>query len=787
MAFQMFGRDNTLGRRPETAVPLDIYASLVDALYELRQSLLIGAFAASLAALLTAWKAADWALFGFAVAIAVVAVLRFVDMAAYFRVRGELKTVAAFRNWEYRYVVGAAVHVALLGGWTFVAFAMTNDPFIRLFSFSVTLAYMIGISGRNFASNLLVTSQIVAAALPLAAALFIAGGFYYAVFGLVLLPFFAGMRLISRRLRGTLLDAVIATRNVTELAMQFDTALNNMPHGLCMFDSERHLVVTNERLSEVLQIPGDVDRKGQGGRELLRDCVEAGVVLRSELDRLVVEFETRLSRAETGSFTMPTQNGRTLDLTFQPMANGGSVVLIEDITERREAEARIRHLARYDSLTGLPNRLHLRERMEGALVAAGSNASAVLFVDLDQFKQVNDTLGHPRGDLLLRAVADRLKHLVRESDIVARFGGDEFVVVQTPTAGPEEAATLARRVVAALSETYEIDGHQVVIGATIGIAMAPRDATGADHLLKNADMALYWAKNDQRGTWRFFEPSMDVRAQQRRGLELDLRNALANGSFEIYYQPLFDLKTMKITTCEALLRWQHPLRGMISPTEFIPIAEEMGLIVEIGNWVLRQACQTCATWPGDVRVAVNLSANQFRRGNVTGTVREVLAATGLDPSRLEIEITESVLFQDTRATRLILRQLRDLGVRISLDDFGTGYSSLSYLHGLPLNKVKIDRLFLEGLEAGGRALILLRGVARLSADLGLTVTVEGIETEEQLAIVSAEDSINEVQGFLFSVPVPQRQIQEILRATSGPAAAEALCEAPRPMLIHKAG
>jgi EAL domain-containing protein (putative c-di-GMP-specific phosphodiesterase class I) len=280
-------------------------------------------------------------------------------------------------------------------------------------------------------------------------------------------------------------------------------------------------------------------------------------------------------------------------------------------------------------------------------------------------------------------------------------------------------------------------------------------------------MALYWAKSEQRGTWRFFEPSMDIRAQARRSLELDLRNALANNAFEVYYQPLFDLKTMKVTTCEALLRWPHPLRGMIPPSEFIPVAEEMGLIVEIGNWVLHQACMACATWPDKVRVAVNLSANQFRRGNVTNTIREVVGVTGLNPSRLEIEITESVLFQDTRATRLILRQLRDLGVRLSLDDFGTGYSSLSYLHSLPLNKVKIDRSFLEGLEAGDRALILLRGVAQLSAQLGLTVTVEGIETEEQLAIVAAEECIDEAQGFLFSVPVPSRQIFEMLQSSFG--------------------
>jgi diguanylate cyclase (GGDEF)-like protein len=782
---QSVEKSSTRTREPE--LPAEIYIPLVDALYSDSRSLFVGSAAVCAAATLTAWKTGELFLLFFAAAIVVVTAGRALDMRAFWDIRPQLTTVDAVRRWESRYIFGAAVYAVLLGSWTFATFYLTEDPFSRLFSFVVTLAYMVGTPGRNFASNRLVTTQIICEGIPLSAALFYAGGFYYAVFGLCLLPFFAALKFISDRLRKTLLDAVIGKRDLSLLAGRFDTALNNMPHGLGMFDADHKLVVTNRRLVEILGIAPDVDRKGFTTRELLRECVQAGTVLRSESERLATDLDARLSNRESGGFTVPTQEGRTLNFTFQPMANGGNVVLIEDVTERKAAEARISHLARYDSLTGLPNRMFLRERMEATLASANGAMSAVLFVDLDQFKGVNDTLGHPRGDLLLRAVADRLRRLVRESDIVARFGGDEFVVLQTPTAGPDEVATLARRIVAALGETYEVDGHQVVIGATIGIAMAPRDASGADHLLKNADMALYWAKTDQRGTWRFFEPGMDVRAQARRSLELDLRNALANNAFEIYYQPLFDLKTMKVTTCEALLRWPHPTRGMIPPSEFIPVAEEMGLIVEIGNWVLHQACLTCATWPDKVRVAVNLSANQFRRGSVINTIRDVLGATGLAPSRLELEITESLLFQDTRATRLILRQLRDLGVRVSLDDFGTGYSSLSYLHSLPLNKVKIDRSFLEGLEAGDRALILLRGVAKLSAELGLTVTVEGIETEQQLAIVAAEEAIDEAQGYLFSVPVPSRQIREMLIAASGQADAVRRQGEAAAVLAYKAG
>jgi diguanylate cyclase (GGDEF)-like protein len=748
------------------ALPQDVYASLVDALYDVRTSLFIGALASSLAALLTVWKSLDALLLGFALAIAAVACIRALDMSHYVRARAASTplTMEELKDWELRYVIGAALHVTLLGGWTLAAFVRTDDPFIHLFSFSVTLAYMIGIAGRNFASNSLVSAQIVCAALPLSAALFYAGGFYYAVFGLVILPFFASLRIISRKLRKTLLDAVITARDISKLAVQFDTALNNMPHGLVMFDADQRLVVTNRKFIEFFELHRTDALTGATPTSLVHQWVEAGVVLRSEADRLASALEDRLSGDDRDGFTLQKQDGRTLEFEFEQMAKGGSVAVIEDVTDQRAAEARISHLARYDALTGLANRVYFRERVERVLAAAGGEACAILFTDLDQFKQVNDTLGHPRGDTLLRAVAERLRRLVRETDIVARFGGDEFVILQSPVNNVDDAASLARRVIAALGEPYEIDGHQVVIGATIGIALYPRDAASVDHLLKIADMALYWAKADQRGTWRFFDPEMDVRAHARRALELDIRHALSTNAFEVYYQPLFDIRTKQISTCEALLRWPHPTRGMIPPSEFIPVAEEMGLIVELGSWVLREACRACAAWPNDVRVAVNLSTHQFRRGDLFETIREAVESVGLEPHRLELEITETVLFQDTRAMRQILRRFNDYGVRISLDDFGTGYSSLSYLHSLPLHKVKIDRSFLEGLESGARPLVLLRGITKLSADLGLDVVVEGVETAEQLAIIAAEDGVTEAQGFLFSPAVPEREIRAMLMA-----------------------
>jgi diguanylate cyclase (GGDEF)-like protein len=756
-------RIRRLFARPREEVPTEIYISLVDSLYDDPRSLAAGSIGTIAAALITGWRTGEPLIYLCTFALAVVACARAADMRAFVRNRPNLHTTEQGRLWEMRYVAGAAAYVALLGTWCLIGFVRTHDPFVELFSFAACLGYLIGIAGRNFGSNALVSAQILCAGGPLAAALLSASEPYYTVFAFVLVPFFTGMKFIADRLRRTLLDAVIATRDITFLASRFDTALNNMPLGLCMFDATGRLVVANRRSLDLLGLPSEIARRGASMHELVQDCMRAGRLSAADAARLADEFERRGSEPVGEDFVLETQAGRVLALTFQPMENGGSVVLIEDITERRNAEAKINHLARYDGLTGLPNRAFFREHMERALAMIQRGGScAVLFVDLDQFKQVNDTLGHPFGDQLLRCVADRLRGLIRDSDVVARFGGDEFVVLQAPVRRPEQVASLARRIVDVLGEPYQIEGHEIVIGASIGIAVAPNDGIDADLLLKNADMALYRAKSDGRAGWRFFEPEMDIKAQARRNLELDLRNALANDTFEVYYQPLYNLRNHRVSTCEALLRWPHPERGMISPAEFIPVAEEMGLIVEIGNRVLRKACIECTRWPADVRVAVNLSPIQFRRGSVVAAVKDALAVSKLSPNRLEVEITESVLLQDTEQTRLALNELRELGVRISLDDFGTGYSSLSYLHSFPLHKVKIDRMFLRGILADTRSLTLLRGVARLSAELGMSVVVEGIETEAELAIITRETTVDEAQGFLFSRPVPGRDIRKIL-------------------------
>ena len=442
------------------------------------------------------------------------------------------------------------------------------------------------------------------------------------------------------------------------------------------------------------------------------------------------------------------------------------LVAIVDVTERKQAEARIAYMAQHDALTNLPNRVLFHERLDGALsqLPRRGGLIAVHCLDLDHFKSVNDTLGHPLGDELLRVVADRLKGKLRDCDLVARLGGDEFAVIQN-IAHPNEASDLAARLIAAISASYDIQGHEVIIGGSIGIALAPGDGNAADVLLRNADMALYRAKAEGRGTSHFFEAEMDRRVQARRLLELDLRKAFANGELDLHYQPLVNLLEDRIIGFEALLRWQHPERGMVMPGEFIALAEEIGLIGPIGEWVLRRACEEAARWPGDLKVAVNLSPAQFRTRAVVQAVLSALAHSGLAPQRLELEITESVLLGETDANLATLHQLRQIGTRISMDDFGTGYSSLSYLRSFPFDKIKIDRSFVRDIAERPDCMAIIRAVAGLGASLGISTTAEGVETSEQLDRLRAE-GCTEAQGYLFSPPCPAADIAPLLAATS---------------------
>jgi diguanylate cyclase (GGDEF)-like protein/PAS domain S-box-containing protein len=547
-----------------------------------------------------------------------------------------------------------------------------------------------------------------------------------------------------------------------------DAALGNMCQGLCLYDAEYRLKVVNRRFCEIFRLPPELVKPGLFFREVLELSVAAGNHFGKTAADLLAEELPLINQRTANTRFHELANDTIVAIARQPTLDGGWVATYEDVTERRRAEERIVFMARHDALTGLPNRLLFAERIDQAISQIGRSTEgfAILSLDLDQFKQVNDTLGHPVGDELLRSVAERLISCVREVDTVSRLGGDEFAILQCGLEKPEQAAGLARRIVDVLSEAYDIEGQRVTISVSIGISVAPGDGTSYDKLLKNADVALYLAKADGRATWRFFEPEMDVRLQVRRALELDLRDALANEEFEIFYQPIYDLTENKIGGFEALLRWHHPTRGLVSPAEFIPLAEEIGLIVPLGEWVLRIACTEAISWPSQIKVAVNVSAVQFKNERLVKMVTDALDMAGLSARRLELEITESVLLANNVTTMAKLHELRNFGVHISMDDFGTGYSSLSYLRSFPFDKIKIDQSFVRMMSAKDGSRAIVRAMTALGGSLGIRTTGEGVETEEQLAWLRSA-GCNEAQGYLFSPAVPAREIPRLLATWNG--------------------
>ncbi|MDQ8729000.1 EAL domain-containing protein [Bradyrhizobium sp. LHD-71] len=757
------------GKRPrdETELSPSISTALVDSLFQNYLSVFAGSLSAAVAAVMIAWRLGNLSLWLCALFIITVGIARAIQMRIYERERrNEPLTLERAAWWEPRYKVGADLFAASLGIWCFVVLVWSDDTIAHMLCTSVTIGYTAASVGRNYGRPWIIQLHILFACAPLSVGLALRGDLYYLGLALLLVLFFIGLKYINLNLNQIFVKALVSREREAALAGQFDTALNNMPHGLCMFDADGSLAVINRRFVEMMRLPDAEVERGIYLDEIMSACVKVGT-LQSTSAEMVADGVRNARATNIVTIDPGEARERALEWTFQPMPQQGTVVLVEDVTERRQAEARINHLARFDELTGLPNRVAFRDLIGEDLARRDNKrTSALLFIDLDQFKQVNDTLGHPCGDMLLCAVADRLREMLRPDDVVARFGGDEFVVFQREIQSHEDAASLARRIVNRLSERYEIEHHLVEIGASIGIALTPPHGISADHLLKNADVALYRAKSDGRGTFCFFREELATRVEARRTLELDLRHALANEEFELHFQPLVNLKSGRVTTCEALLRWNHPTRGAVSPGDIIPVAEEMGMIIDLGRWTLRKACMECMKWPGPVGVAVNLSPLQFHQRDVVQDVRYALEVSGLPPHRLEVEITESSLLRNTQWTRDALAELRKIGVRISLDDFGTGYSSLSYLHSFPLTKVKIDRSFLEGI-ASDKPLTLLRGIARLSADLGMSVVVEGIETSEQLELVGRDGTVTEVQGYLFSPPVTAPRIRRLLRASHG--------------------
>ena len=547
---------------------------------------------------------------------------------------------------------------------------------------------------------------------------------------------------------------------------QLSIAVNNIPQGLVLYDASARIIICNQPYLDMFGLSPDVARPGCTMQRLIAHRKETGS-FDGDVDEFCNAIIQTVSLGKATRQLTEAPGGRAIEIINRPLKSGGWVATIEDVTERRRADEKIAHLAHYDGLTDLPNRILFRERLEQSLKAIRPGEQlAVLYIDIDEFKSVNDALGHPIGDELLKGVAERLRGCLKETDVAARLGGDEFAVIQTAIKDRSETTRLVDEIHSAIRQPLECMGHLITTDASIGIALAPGDGVDLDQLLKNADLALYGAKGDGRRTYRFFEAGMDQRARARRSLELELRQAISDGSLEIYYQPVVNLEDGKVSSCEALLRWRHPERGMISPAEFIPIAEDSGLINQLGLWVLNTACAEATTWPDHVRVAVNVSPVQFRSPSLALNVAAALAACGLPASRLELEITEAVLIRDDEAALDMLHQLRKLGVRIALDDFGTGYSSLSYLQRFPFDKIKIDRSFIRDIAGPGASSSIVQAVVNIAAASDMTTTAEGVETEQQRNLLYIL-GCTEMQGYLFSPAIPAADVRRLLLSHRG--------------------
>ncbi|MBP0445279.1 EAL domain-containing protein [Roseomonas sp. SSH11] len=736
---------------PGAAMHVDDAASLIAPLFD-RLSSLVVAHAAplSLCAYVAARIDAQWPLY-FLLADVVLLLAR-IWVVISIRRRGNPSSEALLRAALPYFAIGVAWAV-VTGAFCFLCYVALDDEASRVLAVTLAMGTVGGIASRNAATPRFALAQIAALLLPQALGGALHGSWHWVQTAFVLV-YFVALCSIVRRHYLDVRRIMDAQREKAALAARFDAALTNMGQGLTLYDAEGRLRVVNPRFREIFGFPRDAALTGMSAAQLAEALSIRGVPD-------AAAWATPAATAGERS-TLELPDGRCVALSREPMPDGGWVATFEDVTERQEAEARARHMARHDSLTGLPNRTLFQERLESAVARLSSGgAFGVLYLDLDHFKEVNDSLGHAVGDRLLMAVADRLRLCLRPGDMIARLGGDEFAAIIEGAPAASAVAQLAERLAGEVGAEYLIDGKAVLVGVSVGIALAPRDGASADLLLRHADMALYEAKGAGRGTHRFFDWIMSSRLQARRDMEAELRAALARDELELFYQPQV-AATGGVVGFEALVRWRHPERGLVSPAEFIPVAEESGLIVPLGEWVLRTACAEAMRWPEPVRVGVNLSAAQFAGRDLHASVLAALQGSGLPAERLELEITEAVVLKDSPEVVSTLRRIRALGVRVALDDFGTGYSSIAYLRSFPLDKIKIDRSFVRDVAHSESAAAIVRAISMLGATLGLTLNAEGVETDAQLAQLRRLGCA-ELQGFLFSAPRPAHDVPQLLR------------------------
>ena len=744
-----------------TAFADDVRLSFVASLYQQRGTLFAGMVAHVVTAMAVYLRIDDPFYLYAALALFIVWIVRNLDMMAFDRLPKADFKLADTLHWEKRYVVGSFVTCSILGTICGHALVVAQDPFAELVTVSVTLASMISVVGRNFGSKLNVDMIILAACLPIMAGLSMAADPFMILMALLLLPLFLTTRSMANGVRDFLFNAVTAERKASEIAERFDTALNNMSHGLFMLDGDGRIEVANRKARDFFNIDADIDLSGRVLKAALRLGARNGVIARENFQQINEHLDHLISGREDRSLVRLDKNS-WLEFSARHRGEKGVVLIFEDVSARIQSEKRILHMARFDSLTDLPNRSWFKDVVAVKMAKARPGQKLALAVlDIDDFKHVNDTMGHVSGDKLLSAIANRLRSLSRQKFVISRFGGDEFVLFLPDVEDLSDLKRTMDHVIDTLRGTYMIDGHKLFISLSGGASMAPVDGAAIEDLHIQADLALYEAKRRDKNRWTLFEESMDLQYSERQRMKVDLREAIRTNAMDLFYQPMFSPDGARIAGAEALSRWNHPQLGPISPAVYIPLAEEMGIIGDLTRCVIEKAAQECASWPDNLFVSVNLSAFDLGDRAIISVVADALDRSGLPPERLQLEITESGLMNDLDTARVILTELRSMGMSIAIDDFGTGYSSLSYLDMLPLNKVKIDRSFVSNLAADGRKLKLLRGVVHLARELGLEVVVEGVETEAQLVMIRENECADLIQGYIFGTPMPRGAFNEL--------------------------
>jgi diguanylate cyclase (GGDEF)-like protein len=749
-------------------IPALDYVQAVRSVYKDRRAMMFGAISSAIAAGAAGYKTASLVLFAHAVLFILAGLARYALMSAFQRARVGPEDADAAQVWEIRATVIGVVVAALYGSWCFSSVMFVDDGYAQLASISLSVAALVGIAARNFGLDRLLTLQALFLGTPMGLGLLLVGDIFHAILAALLIILLISFRSLAGDVREILFSAVHGRVDASRLALELDTALDTMHHGLCMLDESGLIAVANDPAVQVMAelVPGQWN--GRPFAAMIAAAAARGAIPQRAADRLLEIINVLGS----GKVVLHLADERFFEVTVSSR-NERTVALFEDISARVKAEERINFMAHYDSLTGLPNRAYFSEQVEADLERRQVNqtpgTALLMIVDLDDFKHVNDTMGHLVGDRLLVDAAQRLRGALGRASVLARFGGDEFVVYRREGTTTESAYLDPERILEAFSAPFEVLDQQLLVNVSIGAVATTDYGDMLDALMTKADLALYKAKAGGKAQAQVFRDEMDTEYRYRQRLKGDLRACVEADGLTLAFQPLIDLKTRKLVACEALARWHQPVLCSIPPSLFIPIAEETGLITDISRWVLKSATAECRNWPDDVSVSINISARDFRSGDIPAMVAEALSASGLEPHRLELEVTETALIEERGAATSILSELARKGIGIALDDFGTGYSSLSYLQALPFTKLKIDRSFVMDITSNPRSLTLLSNVAQLGKDINLVVVAEGVETEEQLALITAHTRVDQIQGYLFGVPLPRREVAELIQRTGASA------------------